>query len=173
AGTIPPGDAGSVARRTGSPPATRRRPARSLPQVVNRSPMNQFLRHAVALAGLAVIVWVGAGYVLTNPLALIITALIGTFYLMGVLELRRFGQASAALALAIDDLGQPLPGLGPWLERVPAGLRNAVRRRIEGEPVGLPGPSLAPTLAGLLVLLGMLGTFLGMILTLRGSAAAL
>jgi hypothetical protein len=48
-----------------------------------------------------------------------------------------------------------------------------VRRRVEGEPVALPGPSLAPTLAGLLVLLGMLGTFLGMILTLRGTGAAL
>jgi hypothetical protein len=135
--------------------------------------MNKFLRHAAALAGLAVIAWVGAGYVLTNPLALVITALIGTFYLMGVLELHRFRQASAALALAIDELVEPPASLRPWLERVPAGLRNAVRRRIEGEPVGLPGPSLAPTLAGLLVLLGMLGTFIGMILTLRGTGAAL
>lgn len=135
--------------------------------------MNQFLRHAVALAGLAVVAWVGAGYVLTNPLALVITALIGAFYLMGVLELHRFRQSSAELALAVDDLGPPLANLRAWLERVPAGLRNAVRRRIEGEPVGLPGPTLAPTLAGLLVLLGMLGTFLGMILTLRGTGAAL
>jgi len=135
--------------------------------------MNQFLRHAAALAGLAVIAWVGAGYVLTNPLALVITALIGAFYLMGVLELHRFRQASDALALAVAELTEPLPSLRPWLERVPAGLRNAVRRRVEGEPVGLPGPSLAPTLAGLLVLLGMLGTFLGMILTLRGTGAAL
>jgi hypothetical protein len=157
AGPIPPGDAQSVARRTRSPPATRRRPARSLPQVVNRSPMNQFLRHAAALAGLAVIAWVGAGYLLTNPLALAITALIGAFYLMGVLELHRFRQASDELALAVAELAEPLPSLRPWLERVPAGLRNAVRRRVEGEPVGLPGPSLAPTLAGLLVLLGMLG----------------
>ena len=135
--------------------------------------MNQFLRHAAALAGLAVIAWVGAGYVFTNPLALVITALIGAFYLMGVLELHRFRQASDELALAVAELAEPLPSLRPWLERVPAGLRNAVRRRVEGEPVGLPGPSLAPTLAGLLVLLGMLGTFLGMILTLRGTGAAL
>jgi hypothetical protein len=135
--------------------------------------MNQFLRHAAALAGLAVIAWVGAGYYFTNPLALAITALIGAFYLMGVLELHRFRQASDELALAVAELAEPLPSLRPWLERVPAGLRNAVRRRVEGEPVGLPGPSLAPTLAGLLVLLGMLGTFLGMILTLRGTGAAL
>ncbi len=135
--------------------------------------MNQILRHAAALAGLAVIAWVGAGYVPSNPLALIVTALIGTFYLMGVLELRRFGQATDALAHALADLPESLADLRPWLARVPADLHNAVRRRIEGEPAGLPGPSLAPTLAGLLVLLGMLGTFLGMILTLRGTGAAL
>ena len=135
--------------------------------------MNQFLRHAAALAGLAVIAWVGAGYVLTNPLALAITVLIGAFYAMGVLELRRFRQATEALAQAVDELPESLASLRAWLERVPAGLRNAVRRRVEGEPVALPGPSLAPTLAGLLVLLGMLGTFLGMILTLRGTGAAL
>ena len=48
-------------------------------------------------------------------------------------------------------------------------LRNAVRLRIEGERVGLPGPALTPYLAGLLVLLGMLGTFLGMVVTLNGT----
>ena len=135
--------------------------------------MNQLLRHATFAVGLAVIAWVGAGYVLTNPLALAVTILIGAFWVMGVLELQRFGRATVELGLAVDGLAQPPASLAAWLERVPAGLRNAVRRRIEGEPVGLPGPALAPTLAGLLVLLGMLGTFLGMILTLRGTGAAL
>jgi hypothetical protein len=52
-------------------------------------------------------------------------------------------------------------------------LRNAVRLRVEGERVGLPGPALTPYLAGLLVLLGMLGTFLGMVVTLNGTGIAL
>ena len=135
--------------------------------------MNQLLRHATLAVGLAVIAWVGAGYVLTNPLALVITVLIGAFYGMGVLELQRFRRATGELAQAVDELAQPPASLAAWLERVPESVRNAVRRRVEGEPVGLPAPALAPTLAGLLVLLGMLGTFLGMILTLRGTGAAL
>ncbi|MEP6503426.1 MAG: DUF802 domain-containing protein [Betaproteobacteria bacterium] len=135
--------------------------------------MNAFLRTAAFAAGLAVLGWVGLGYVGANPLALAVTLLIAAFYFMGALELQRFRQATAELAQAIAELSDPLPALGPWLARVPAALRNAVRRRIEGEPVGLPGPALAPYLAGLLVLLGMLGTFVGMVLTLRGTGLAL
>ncbi|WP_449412106.1 DUF802 domain-containing protein [Pandoraea soli] len=48
-----------------------------------------------------------------------------------------------------------------------------MRLRVEGERVGLPGPALTPYLVGLLVLLGMLGTFLGMAATLRGTGLAL
>ena len=76
--------------------------------------MNQFLRHAAALAGAAVIAWVGAGYLLTNPLALVVTVLIAAFYAMGVLELRHFRQSTAALAQAVAELDlrlQPVEGL--------------------------------------------------------------
>ena len=53
------------------------------------------------------------------------------------------------------------------------GLRNAVRLRVEGERTALPAPVLTPYLVGLLVLLGMLGTLLGMMDTLRGTGLAL
>ncbi|MCK6410727.1 MAG: helix-hairpin-helix domain-containing protein, partial [Thauera sp.] len=52
-------------------------------------------------------------------------------------------------------------------------LHNPVRLRIEGERSGLPGPAVTPYLVGLLVLLGMLGTFLGMVVTLNGAVLAL
>src|SRR5690606_17422935 len=52
-------------------------------------------------------------------------------------------------------------------------LRSAVRLRIAGERGPLPAPALAGYLAGLLVLLGMLGTLLGMMATLRGTGIAL
>ncbi len=123
--------------------------------------------------GLAALGWVGVGYVGANPLALTVTALIAAFYLMGVLDLHRFRQATSSLAQAVAEMPDPLPDLRAWLARVHPSLQNAVRRRVEGEPVGLPGPAMAPYLAGLLVLLGMLGTFLGMVLTLRGTGIAL
>lgn len=135
--------------------------------------MNRFLHYAVFAAGLAVVCWVGAGYVGSHTLALAVTMLVGAFYLMGALELHRFQQATATLSRAVADLSGPPASLGAWLDRLHPTLRNAVRLRIEGERVGLPGPALTPYLAGLLVLLGMLGTFLGMVVTLNGTGMAL
>jgi hypothetical protein len=135
--------------------------------------MNRSLHYFVFFVGLAAVCWVGAGYIGSSPLALAITVLVGAFYLMGALELHRFQQATATLELAVADLPDAPPSLGPWLEQLHPSLRNAVRLRIEGERVGLPGPALTPYLAGLLVLLGMLGTFLGMVVTLNGTGAAL
>ncbi|RZL93717.1 MAG: DUF802 domain-containing protein, partial [Variovorax sp.] len=82
-------------------------------------------------------------------------------------------EATESLSRAVTDMPAPPPSLGPWLEPLHPSLRNAVRLRIEGERIGLPGPALTPYLAGLLVLLGMLGTFLGMVVTLNGTGAAL
>jgi hypothetical protein len=135
--------------------------------------MNRILRLAAFLAGLAVAGWVGAGYAGGNPLALVMTAAIVAFYVLGASELERFRRATDGLRAAVDALEGPIAELGPWLERLPPTLRPAVRRRIEGEPSAMPGPALAPYLVGLLVLLGMLGTFLGMVLTLRGTGIAL
>jgi hypothetical protein len=135
--------------------------------------MNRFLSYAAFFVGLAAVCWVGTGYIGSNPLALAVTVLVGAFYLTGALELRRFHQATATLTHAVTDMSHPPSTLGDWLDALHPSLRNAVRLRIEGERVGLPGPALTPYLAGLLVLLGMLGTFLGMVVTLNGTGSAL
>ncbi|WP_354684703.1 DUF802 domain-containing protein [Cupriavidus necator] len=136
--------------------------------------MTRYLIHIVAfLAGLAVVGWVGAGYAGSNALALVVTLLIGGFYLAGAFELQRYRQATSTLAQALAGMSEAPADLRNWLVRLHPGLRDAVRLRIEGERVGLPGPALAPYLVGLLVLLGMLGTFLGMVSTLRGTGIAL
>lgn len=131
------------------------------------------LQYVVFLAGLAVVAWVGIGYAGSNPLALAMTLLIGAVYLAGVLELQRYRRATGTLSQAVGNLSSAPAGLEGWLATLHASLRNAVRLRVEGVRAALPGPALAPYLTGFLVLLGMLGTFLGMIATLRGTSLAL
>ncbi|MDR3097214.1 MAG: DUF802 domain-containing protein [Paraburkholderia sp.] len=131
----------------------------------------------VFLAGLAAVCWIAAGYAGSNPLALVVTVLIGACYVAGAFELYRYTQATATLARAVGAAAGATPktaaSLGGWLEQLHPSLRSAVRARVEGERVALPGPSLTPYLVGLLVLLGMLGTLLGMVTTLRGTGVAL
>ncbi|MPW20197.1 DUF802 domain-containing protein [Paraburkholderia sp. CNPSo 3157] len=127
----------------------------------------------VFLVGLVAVGWVGAGYVGSNLLALTVTMVIAACYVAGALELHRYQQATSTLTAAIADLSGTPPRLSAWLDGLHASLRSAVRLRIEGERVALPGPALTPYLVGLLVLLGMLGTLLGMVTTLRGTGVAL
>ncbi|MFL9918185.1 DUF802 domain-containing protein [Paraburkholderia fungorum] len=135
--------------------------------------MSRYLNLVVFLVGLAAVCWIGVGYVGSNALALAVTMLIGVCYLAGALELQRYDQATSTLARAVAGLSMPPPSLGAWLDPLHPSLRNAVRLRVEGERVALPGPALTPYLVGLLVLLGMLGTLLGMVATLRGTGMAL
>lgn len=115
----------------------------------------------------------GVGFIHSSFLALAMTAVIGVVYVFGAFELRQFRRATSTLAAALAAIPENLPELGGWLDRVHNSLQNSVRLRIEGERVGLPGPALTPYLVGLLVMLGMLGTFLGMVVTLNGAVFAL
>ncbi|WP_175759724.1 DUF802 domain-containing protein [Burkholderia ambifaria] len=127
----------------------------------------------VFIAGLLAVCWIGVGYVASNPLATAVTLLIGACYVAGAWELLRYRQATATLSRAVAGLTEPPATLDTWLDTLHPGLRGAVRARVEGARVALPGPSLTPYLVGLLVLLGMLGTLLGMVVTLKGTGAAL
>jgi len=123
--------------------------------------------------GLGAVVWVGVGFVGSSVIALAVTAVIGAAYLLGASEIARFRARTRSLAAAIAAVPQPLPALSDWLFRVDPALRAAVRLRIEGERVALPGLVLTPYLLGLLVMLGMLGTFLGVVVTFKGAVLAL
>lgn len=136
--------------------------------------MNKSVMAVIFAAGLAAVGWVGWGFVGSSPLALAMTALIGAAYMLGAYELMQFRAATASLAAALaGDPVEPVADLGRWLGRLAPSLRNPVRQRIEGERVSLPGPALTPYLVGLLVMLGMLGTFLGMVVTFNGAVFAL
>ena len=135
--------------------------------------MNRHLFAAAFFLGAIGIVWVGIGFIDSSFLALAMTAIIGAVYVFGALELRQFRQATSTLSAALTAIPENLTDLGDWLAGMHPSLQNPVRLRIEGERAGLPGPALAPYLVGLLVMLGMLGTFLGMVVTLKGAVFAL
>jgi len=135
--------------------------------------MNRNLSLFAFILGLFAVIWVAVGYISGHPLAFSVSCIIATVYLAGALEMRRFDANTTALAKALGNIPDDIGHLGEWLQQVPAALQNAVRLRIEGERVALPGPGITPYLVGLLVLLGMLGTFLGMVVTLNGAVLAL
>ena len=135
--------------------------------------MNRNLSIFAFILGLLAVIWVTVGYIGGSGIALAVSCIIAAVYLAGALEMRRFDANTAALAKALNAIPDDLSHLGEWLQHVPAALKNSVRLRIEGERVALPGPGITPYLVGLLVLLGMLGTFLGMVVTLNGAVLAL
>jgi len=121
-------------------------------------------------AGLAGIAGAGMAAARNHPVALAMTVLIAVFFAIGACELASFRRDSQALAAATAT-EREVPD--DWLLSVPAALRGAVQMRLDGLRVALPGLSLAPAIAGLLVLLGMLGTFIGLVITLSSTASAL
>lgn len=135
--------------------------------------LRNFVAVVVFLVGLLAVCWIGVGYAGTHPLAAVVAAVIAACYLVGAVELFRYRQATSTLLQALPAIQEGSDNLDGWLSRLNAGLRNAVRLRVQGERVGLPAPALTPYLVGLLVLLGMLGTLLGMMATLRGTGLAL
>ena len=144
--------------------------------------MRKLFFPAAFLLGAAAIAWMGASFIGINTLALAVITVIGGVYIFGYAEMFYFRSATETLRQAL----MTLPGtktdpktstkeveLYQWINLLHPSLQNAVRTRIEGERVGLPAPIVTPYLVGLLVVLGLLGTFLGMVATLQGAATAL
>jgi hypothetical protein len=138
--------------------------------------MNRSLFIAAFLLGASAVIWMASTFVGSNNLALAVTLVIACVYAIGFMELVHFRAATATLAKGLAELPEVMGDgvqLEQWLVKLDASLRNAVALRIEGERVGLPAPVVTPYLVGLLVMLGLLGTFVGMVDTLSGAVIAL
>jgi hypothetical protein len=135
--------------------------------------MKRYSFHIAFGLGALAVLWVAAAVATSHLLVLIMAAVIGGVYVFGTIELHQYRLATAALSQALANIPPKLQNLNDWLITLPSGLQNPIRQRVEGERVGLPGPALTPYLVGLLVMLGMLGTFLGMVVTLNGAVFAL
>ena len=135
--------------------------------------MTRFLFGTAFGIGALAIIWMGSIFLGNDTLGLAVTVLIGAVYAIGTWELLQFRRATDTLNLSLGDLNQPIGDLHQWLLALDPSLQNSVRKRIEGESNGLPAPVLTPYLVGLLVMLGLLGTFVGMVDTLKGAVLAL
>ena len=149
--------------------------------------MTRLIFTVAFLLGVSVVLWMGGSFIGTDSLALTVIAVIACVYMVGFVELVQFRQATATLSHALgrlsdshildfcssDNRAPAVSKLNEWLDNLHPSLQNSVRLRIEGERVALPAPVLSPYLVGLLVMLGLLGTFAGMVDTLKGAVLAL
>ena len=131
-------------------------------------------RAAIAVAtaaGLSLIIRTAMHYAGADTLALGITALMGVVLLMGMLELWMVAGQNAALGRELSTL--PAHASEDDLARLSPLLRALILARMDRSPMPAPSPVFAPYLVGLLVMLGLLGTFMGLFETLRGAGTAL
>ena len=135
--------------------------------------MERLFAGLVFLLGAALIAWLAAGFAATSTLALVVTLAIAVAYVIGFVELWVFQRDTRGLQQALQPAGGEPLALDAWLMSLPPALRSAAGKRVQGEPVALPAPLLTPYLTGLLVMLGLLGTFIGMMIALQGAVGAL
>ncbi|MCK0104899.1 DUF802 domain-containing protein [Marinobacter sp. S0848L] len=125
------------------------------------------------VTGLAVTGWIGQRFIHSDLLALSVTMIIAVVYTLGFVELMGFRSTTRKLADKLTTTPENREQLSGWLAGLPEQVQFAVQRRIDGHFAALPSPQFTPYLVGLLVMLGLLGTFAGMIVTLSGAASAL
>ena len=131
-------------------------------------------RISVTLCGavaLLVLARTAAYYARTDALALALVLAMAAALLGAMAELlARVGRASR---LARELATLPRPATAAAIDGTSEPLRSFLRARL-GQPGGaIGGASLAGYVVGLLVMLGLLGTFLGLFETLRGAREAL
>ncbi|WP_298448855.1 DUF802 domain-containing protein [uncultured Marinobacter sp.] len=125
------------------------------------------------VTGLAVTAWIGQRFLGSDLLALSVTVIIAAVYTLGFVELMGFRSTTRSLEQKLSTTPENREQLASWLSGLPEQVQFSVQRRIDGHFAALPSPQFTPYLVGLLVMLGLLGTFAGMIVTLSGAASAL
>lgn len=150
--------------------------------------MNRLALFVFSLIGALVLVYTASFYAGSDPLALGITVAIAIAFFVGVAEIVAFdrrlsGLRKEAQALSAEGTGglsaEGTGGLSAEgagakpLAEIPAPLRDHLRGALGLAPPPSLSLTLTPYLVGLLVMLGLLGTFLGLFETLRGAHTAL
>src|SRR3954447_6901901 len=106
-----------------------------------------------------------------DKLAFSITLLMGLMLGVGVLELLWVARRNRALREELDAI--PEEAGYERIERASPLLRSLLSARLDRTALPVPAAVFAPFILSLLVMLGLLGTFLGLFETLRGAGLAL
>lgn len=130
---------------------------------------------AAGLAGLVTVLTTASYYRGVDGPAFAITLVMGAALAAGVAELLWVSRRTTRLHDELNGLPTSDPG-GNRREALDAAsplLRALLRARLDRTVLPVPGPVFSPYLVGLLIMLGLLGTFLGLFETLRGASTAL
>jgi hypothetical protein len=139
-----------------------------------QSPSGQLALLSVVIPGaigLAVVARTLLVYLGHDPLATLIVVSMGVGLLVGLGELLLRVQRARALEREVHAL--PQPATEAAVEKASPRLRGLLRARVEMQPTPSAGESITPYLVGLMVMLGLLGTLLGLFETLSGAGRAL
>ncbi len=126
---------------------------------------------AIGLVGLGVAAYTASYYAGVDRLALAIALLIAAAFSVGIVELLRYVREIDALRGELSEVARK--GTRAAVDGASPLLRGLLRARLDRVPLPVPAPTFAPFLVGLVVMLGLLGTFLGLFETLRGAHGAL
>ena len=121
--------------------------------------------------GLSIVLRAGALYSGTDRLALMLVTLIGTGLALGIVELAM--RARRALRFEREIAALPRAPTEADVDAASPEIAAVLRARIAGMPTAAAAPPYASYLLGLLVMIGLLGTFMGLFESLRGAREAL
>jgi hypothetical protein len=126
-----------------------------------------------ALIGAGIIGRMAYIYAGNDWVALGVTLLIAIGFGLGLVEINRFMKQLGGWRIACETIGKDESSPEEALEQAPKSVVHYLRMRLSGQYSTLPQLSLTPFLVGLMVMLGLLGTFLGLVETLQGARDAL
>lgn len=119
--------------------------------------------------GAAIIARAAWGYGAEDPVATLLVSLVGLGFAVGIFE--QWRRLTGLTELSSQINGLPRPATEALLAAPPSRLANAFAAVRAGRPLPAPEPGVTPYLLGMLIMMGILGTFLGLVQTMAGARA--
>lgn len=133
--------------------------------------MREAVVWAAGVVGLSIVMRAAALYRSSDRLAFALVGLIGAGLVLGIAELVARARRAQAVEREVEAL--PAEPTEASIDAASPAVRAVLRARVAGVPAPAVASPFASYLIGLLVMLGLLGTFLGLFESLKGAREAL